>query len=215
MQDLGSDLEIIRVEANSYEDLLPAQFEFVTSAVAAIWQSHKNALEKFLSTEDNFALILEDDFLIKKNFVEEFLRIKNLKNFDFVQVGFLTINKKELFEIKYSNCFDFILKTLSKFTVIFPNFSKRFSEKFFLLRQIGKPFHLVLDDVRPGAHAYIVSRHFASKVISLNDPTFLSADLFYMSLAQMRTFDMARLRKSIVEQSGSASSIKSRFLSQE
>jgi hypothetical protein len=70
------------------------------------------------------------------------------------------------------------------------------------------PSGFVSDDVRSGAHAYIVSRNFAKILISLNEPAFLTVDGLYSALAWDKYFRMIRVRHSLIDQSNSPSSIK-------
>jgi GR25 family glycosyltransferase involved in LPS biosynthesis len=206
--------EFERIDAVSKIEISPkseASRKYITDSVLAIWESHKKAFRKFLDTEDEYALILEDDFrLIKKiKFLcESWMADQKL---DFFQVGYLVTRNKELLDIKYANIADLALKSAHHISNSEIFKVGTVANKFRVKSQQGIRFKTVLDDIRPGAHAYVVSRKFAEESLSLNDPAFLSTDLFFMSLGQMRTFRMGRIRISRIGQSDSSSSVEKRF----
>lgn len=66
---------------------------------------------------------------------------------------------------------------------------------------------LIYHSFEPGTHCYVISKEFARVVTSINNPTFLGADLMFMAIAKSRNFRVVRLSKSQVGQSNSPSSI--------
>jgi hypothetical protein len=78
--------------------------------------------------------------------------------------------------------------------------------------QENVPWGVVPNHIRPGGQSYIVSRRFASAALSMNTPTFNTTDAFYMSLGDVRTFRMYRMRKNLIKQSNSPSSVEQRFI---
>jgi GR25 family glycosyltransferase involved in LPS biosynthesis len=203
------DFEMKRIEAISPLSQSFTSSDYLANGVTAIWLSHLKAMKAFLDTGDRYALILEDDFLIRNDFNSNIIAVMDKSRLDFLQLGFLKIGVKDNFLILYENMFAGFLKILFKMRTLLPPF---FSEKFFVQRQQGIPMSIIMDAVQPGAHAYVISRHFAISILELNNPPFLSTDLFFISLSQMRSFRMARVRKSKIEQSNSESSIETRFL---
>jgi hypothetical protein len=110
-------------------------------------------------------------------------------------------------DITFYTIRDQILKIMSR--LILPKF---LGAKFLIQEQKNVPFKFIKNDIRAGAHAYFVSKNFAMSMQEINSsPTFLSADQLYMSLGEMRTFNMVRLRKSQINQDSSPSSVINRF----
>jgi GR25 family glycosyltransferase involved in LPS biosynthesis len=203
-------VEIYRVEALTEQNSVSSPF--VTGVISATWQSHQRALKEFLQTSDDFAFILEDDFILLRNWDLENLQICEEFNVDFLQLGFLITNLIDRIQFTLNQFVDLTLKLLNRITYHLPYLTPRLSSKLTVREQSGIPFRLVLNDIRPGAHAYIVSRRFAEAALKINSPEFLSADAVYISMGWMRSFNMLRMRSSHVGQSNSISSINVRFL---
>jgi GR25 family glycosyltransferase involved in LPS biosynthesis len=205
------EIPLIRVDALSKNEVLAEPF--VTSAVAAAWYSHKKAMSFFLGTDDEYALILEDDFVLQSSWSSfDFSKYQSL-DIDFLQIGFLVTTPLDLLEMKIKAAVDLILKILT--WVAHTRFIKKTNlrERVLIREQLNLPFHIVASDIRPGAHAYIVSRKFALAMQQINSPVILSTDALYIALGWMRSFKFARLRKSAVSQSDSVTSIDERFSS--
>ena len=208
-QALG--IPLIRVDAISKHEV-PAE-PFVTSAVAAAWYSHKKAMSSFLATEDKYALILEDDFVLRSRWSNfDFSKYQSL-DIDFLQIGYLVTTPLDLLEMKIKGSADLFLKILTwvSHTRVIKKTNLR--KKVLIREQSDLPFHLVASDIRPGAHAYIVSRSFALAMQQINSPVILSTDALYIALGWMRSFRFVRLRRSVVSQSDSITSIDERFSS--
>jgi len=178
---------------------------FVTPTVDAIWYSHKEAYRNFLSTTKDYCLILEDDFLV--NDLELlFKTIENLIKFDpdLVQVGWLQtgfdiwlLRLNE--EISY-----FLFRLLNRLARFAPRIQNLCLRKMRTRRASQFPASVIPDSFLPGAHGYLISRRFAEGVLKLNDPTFLSADDFLIAITKMRSFNVCRTRKSLIDQSGAS-----------
>jgi GR25 family glycosyltransferase involved in LPS biosynthesis len=203
-----------RIPAISPDRDFAELFPFVTPGIAAIWLSHMKALSTFLATEEEFALILEDDFEIKVGREKFYEMLATSDAFDFLQIGFLVTNAIDAIQFIFHNLKDFFLKTLNKFSKTSMPFSQFIRSKYLVYDQDETHVLIVKHNVRAGAHAYVVNREFAQVLLQLNRPIIFSTDQFYISLATMRSFKMARVRKSIVSQSSSQSSIQKRFTSQ-
>jgi len=184
---------------------------FVTSGVAAIWLSHVKALSAFVDSGEPYGLILEDDFDVKCNLKQMSEALAYRTGQDFLQIGFLITNIVDYIEYRLSNLVDFLAKVLNRFSRIRILPANLLSNKFLVYDQDGVPFQVVTHNVRPGAHAYIVSCNFAQTLVTFNNPILFSADQFYISLAQMRSFRMGRLRKALILQTNSQSSVSQRF----
>lgn len=209
IQSLG--VPLIRVEAVSKNDVLVEPF--VTSAVAAAWYSHKKAMSLFLGTQDEYALILEDDFLLQARWANfEFAKYQSL-DIDFLQIGYLVTTPLDLLEMKIKATADLFLKLLTWVAHTRVMKKTNIRNKVLIREQLNLPLHLVASDIRPGAHAYIVSRKFALAMQQINSPVVLSTDALYIAMGWMRSFKFVRFRKSIISQSDSVTSINERFSS--
>ena len=184
-----------------------------TSGVTAIWKSHRKAMEVFLASPNEFALIFEDDFIVKSwDRLESIIQKSLLCEFDFVQIGYLRTSPFNSVSIFTQNSQDFLLKCLALLSTI-PVLKKReFFSRLLIQEQLGIPLEFVLNDIRAGAHCYLINRKFAEFALGINMPIFLSTDLLYMSLGHMRSLSMSRVRRNVVTQSSSPSSVSERFL---
>jgi GR25 family glycosyltransferase involved in LPS biosynthesis len=203
-------LEIHRVPAVSVESVVVSPY--VTKVIAATWQSHQKAMKIFLESSDEYALIMEDDFVLSTRWALDLLQLSPTLGADFLQIGFLITNSVDRIQITLNGIFDGFLKVLHKLSGFFVFIGNRMGKKLLIREQSGIPFKIVCNDIRPGAHAYIVSRKFAQAASQINSPEFLSADAVYMSMGWMRSFKLLRFRRSLVAQSNSESSITERFL---
>ena len=207
--------EIVRVEAVKMSELDVRIDKYAAPGVAATWASHKLAMELFLNSNEEFALILEDDFLLTKNWqvskpeVEKILKVLNV---DFMQLGYLITSPLDRGYFLLSEAWDLCLKLLSRCKRI-PFVSKiRFFNKLLILEQTNVPWSLVPNFIRPGGQSYVVSRKFAEASKHMNTPAFNTTDGYFLSLGDMRTFNMFRTRKSLINQSNSETSVKQRFV---
>ena len=201
------NLNIVRVGGVSPSEFDPVSNKYLDQTIFAIWLSHKKALKKLIDLGSEHGLILEDDFEPSSNFNLEFLEECAALKFDFCQIGFLQESFWDRIDISFQTLRDQFLKILSRI-----NLPKVLDSKFLIREQDNIPFMFIKNDIRAGAHAYLVSRKFALSMQEINSsPTFLSADLLYMSVGEMRTFNMVRLKKSLIGQDCSPSSVVNRF----
>ena len=202
------NLNLIRIDA------VTAKFDrqsdqLLSSSALACWNSHKKALTMFLDSDQSHCLILEDDFLVKSpsRVFREITRI-NIPEWDFIQIGFLNTGFRDRVSRLMSNVETSVFRIaatigrLNMFRIL------GFSSRLRIQRVQNVPNNCIPDDIRSGAHCFIVSRTLARTLISLNDPAFVTADGLYSALAWDKSFKMIRLRRSAVSQSNSPSSIK-------
>ena len=201
-------LNLIRVDAFP-AIAKPSDGNLLSGSAHACYESHMKALRLFLSSNSKHCLILEDDFIVenRKRLLATISRIQ-LSDWDFVQLGFLNTGLRDRFHrllTNYETAIIRIVETLDR--RFLPN---RFSvsTRLRIKRIRGVPKGFVPDDIRSGAHAYVISRTMAEKVLLFNDPVFLTTDGFYSSLAWDKAFRMIRVGKSFINQSDSPSSIK-------
>ena len=203
-------VELLRVPAIGSTQIPESSGSFVTPTVNACWLSHQKAASLFLASSEEYGLILEDDFVPEGKFSVDHLKIAQANDLDFLQLGFLKTSIGESTSIVVQNAWNTCLQTLGyASSQVKP--LKHFGEKILVSERSGIPQNLVVNDIRAGAHAYILSREFAEFMTQINQPTALSTDALFISLGPMRTLRMARLRRSIVGQSDSPTSITSRF----
>jgi glycosyl transferase family 25 len=208
-------LEYDRVNAIDSRALSGPTSPLVTSGVQGCWESHKICYSNLLASGENYALICEDDLQIKnvKHF-HEALDWATKNNVGLLQIGFLTHGVKNRLLYLYETLEMITFKVIYLITRI-PNLPISFKGIGSRLRvaKYGKTLaSFIPDSFFPGTHCYLISRETAQKILSLNDPQFLSADEFLIALSGMRTLSLYRTRKSVVSQSDSVPSIESRFV---
>ena len=202
--------EAIRIPAINANELNESNYPFVSREVAACFLSHIKALDTFIDSGDMYGLIVEDDFQVLKKFPISLTLM--MGNLNFLQIGFLKTSIFERFAIVYQNIWNFALGILLRLGTQF-NVYQSILHRFLLQERKGVSLAIVLNDVRPGAHAYLVDRKFAMYCRQINNPIALSADALFIAISQMRTVKMGRTRKSYVGQSKSSTSIIQRFKS--
>lgn len=205
---LGFQIErVAAVSSNSIKDL-----DYATAPVHATWLSHQKAMSMFLDTGDDYGLILEDDFVVLNKWTRFDISKFESTHFDLLQIGYLITTPLDYLDFKMNSIFDLFLKILERITSTNSFSNSRFVNRLLLKEQRSVPFAIVCNDIRPGAHAYIVSRNFARAAQKMNIPVALSTDALYIALGWMRSFRFLRTRRSYFSQSDSKTSIDDRFL---
>jgi GR25 family glycosyltransferase involved in LPS biosynthesis len=174
---------------------------YVSLGVAAAWNSHIKALQIFLESDAQYGLIAEDDFQVEneKKF-RAILRDELFLKMDLVQLGFLKPGIDTRIKVFVGNIDRTVFQILGKISLLKPFSKFAFGKRMRVKESHSIPHGFVADDCQPGAHLYIVSRNFATEVIRMNNPQFLSIDDFYCALSKMRTFKMIRPKQSIAGQ---------------
>lgn len=205
-------LPIMRIEALNKNDLEEMDAKFVASGVAATWKSHQLAMATFLETLDEYALIMEDDFLLTRSWhFKNVLRVLELSP-DFFQFGYLVTSPIDRLELTVANFFDVSLKLLKRLCSLSHRLNRRFGSRLLLLEQDGVSWDLIPNDIRAGGQAYLVSRKFAEASKYMNTPAFTSTDGVFMSLGDVRSFRMFRARKVLIAQTNSPTSVEQRYI---
>lgn len=204
-------MDFIRVDACTPEN---TNYPNLTPSVGAIFHSHIVALDEFSKSSFDYALILEDDAHLDK-FIDFSALINHVgSDFDFIQVGFLKNNLIDRLEIIYFNLRKKFILTSFKVARRLLAESKlvQSSRSRLIIREhLTFPSDWVSSNIQAGAHAYIVSKNFATKALEFADNPFLAIDDFYMAMGRMRLLAMYRLKKSKVSQSNLGSDVVSRF----
>ncbi len=204
-------LPINRVEAVRMDSLLETEL-YVAPGVAATWKSHQFAMAKFLESNDQFALILEDDFLITKKWNLEQLKMALDLQPDFFQLGYLVTGPLDRIDLYLKNVFDLALKLLQRACTLSRFVNSRFGSRLLIREQVGLAKSILPNDIRAGGQAYVVSRKFALAAQEMNTPAFTSADGMFMTLGDVRSFRMFRFRNSLINQTDSVTSVSQRYL---
>jgi GR25 family glycosyltransferase involved in LPS biosynthesis len=202
-------LSLVRIEAVNAEEFTVAP-SFVTKGALACWESHRLAMRTLINSSYDFALILEDDFqVLEPNLLKRLLDYPvKFEGIDIFQFGYLVNDYKECIDLLFKNVENFLFSLLGKVNLSLLGINISFSNRLRVRRKLKFPFTWVSDDFRAGAHAYLISKDAAKRILNLNEPTFLTTDAFFVSLNSVRAFHICRSRKSLVGQIDSPSSIK-------
>ena len=198
---------IQRISAVSAADI-EREEPYVPSGVAATWRSHQKAMQAHIDSQAAYALILEDDFLLRRDIKQVLDQIVDFGCFDLVQLGYLSPSLLRRFIRYLIGMRDVFLKLLHRVHRI-TNYVGL--EKLVISEQRGVPLSIVLNDIQAGGQSYLVSRKFSEAVQEMNNPSFLSADGMLMALSETRTFKVGRTRTNFIKQSDSVSSVQQRF----
>lgn len=201
-------LQSTRISAVSFTEVEGSMF--LTPPVLACWKSHLKTYSALIASDFDYALVLEDDFLIiKPKRFSRLLQSRQIEKHDLMQIGFLLPG---MFN-RLRWCFEELEKIVF---YTFGHFSKTIGLKSFLPRlRIAEANYSSLrytqSSFLPGTHAYLINKKMAAALIQL-DSSHLSADEFFIALSKMRSFRMARVWRSLITQSNSAPSINVRFV---
>jgi GR25 family glycosyltransferase involved in LPS biosynthesis len=204
-------VSIIRVEAVDQDLKELSDLPYVAKGVAATWLSHQKAAAEFLKTDSEFAIILEDDFLLLRKFKVPSIDLLTHLGADFVQLGYLRVTPWESLDVTISNTRDRVLRVIHWITKSRWGSRNKYQKRLLIQERVGVPPNLVPVDIRPGGHCYVISRRMGEAMQVLNSPIIFSADELFVSISKMRAFRMFRVRKSLVRQSDSVTSVSARF----
>ena len=160
-KNLGIEYRVIQA-VDKYS--IPAdKLDFLAPEVVANWESHMKVYREFLKSDKKFALVLEDDFTLSHKFNHKFFTNQKIFYFDFVQIGYLKMIWADHIAIRFQNSRDLLFKILNYFSLKFQ--IKFLRSKLLIREQANIPFKFVLNDIRAGSHAQIVSRNFAKNML--------------------------------------------------
>lgn len=205
-------LDFERIDAISTNSILLKSPQFVSLGVEACWESHKLCYESLLNSDEEYALICEDDIeILNANLVLKTIRWAIENKVDIVQIGFLVHGLKNRFLYIHGTLEMIFFKVLYLATTSLPWAHSKITLRLRVASYGKTPVTYIPDSFFPGTHCYLISRNAARKILLLNNPQFLSADEFFISLSGMRAFSIFRNRKSAVGQNKSEPSIQDRF----
>ena len=180
--------------------------DFVTAPVAGCWQSHIKIYREIIKNEISLAVVLEDDTRIDTEFLKVLDTCKTAiidAEIDILQIGYVSTSYWESFAFRVQDLMWFfevyMLYALAK--ILKKGIASRFVKRIRVRRAVetvnfSRKIGIGLlrpDNFRAGTHAYLISGKFARLAANFNlEPQLFSADLFYMSLSQMCTFQIWR-----------------------
>jgi GR25 family glycosyltransferase involved in LPS biosynthesis len=212
LNSLDIDFEIVKA-VDKYE-LRESENNFLPIDIERIWRSHLKCLEIASKYHNEYTMIVEDDANLAFDSIELASIVSEISKIDigFLQIGFLKLNPIDSLSILSRNIYDSLIRKgwlegiLKRFG--FLEMSRALNQPW--RKQI--PDRYILNDVRYGAHCYLINSKLAQKFLMANNPPFLSIDDFFVSISRMKSFRMCRLRKSLAEQNNSPTSVTKRFL---
>ena len=179
--------------------------------VAACWLSHQKVAELFLSSGDEYALVLEDDAILDLRIMELVNKESELSavGLDLFQVGYniqadrvSSGHKDSYLRMKLMS-----LCLVDRLIANIPFMRSDFCNTHTIHTALGLPRPCVIGLFETGTHAYIMSRKLAQLIVRFNNPVLLPADVALCELAKLDYIKMARPSHTYSNQSDSASSI--------
>lgn len=204
------ELSVKFVEAVESGSIDPANLGFLTAPALACWKSHLKAFNLVANSKNHMCLILEDDFEFKDfHKIQRILRNIDLKDWDIIQIGFLTHDFKEWISIKLQNLEFLLFALIARLSTKIWLENEGLNKKLRVRRAKNVPLSFVPDDLRAGAHAYIIGEKCARDMImEHSEQRVLTSDGLLIATNWTKPYKTLRLRKSLVRQISSKSSIK-------
>lgn len=179
--------------------------------IAACWMSHQGVAQKFLESDAEFCLVLEDDLSLTKDSISALNQLwyQNFQHLDLLQIGFCVNHNKLSNRVVYSRLIRTtnLLERLRLFSVPWIQQILKIIYGYRISHLEGIKYCVAENSFELGTHAYLISRKFAEKMISFNRPVYLPADLAIMEIVKTGKFQSFRLIRSLINQSESPSSI--------
>jgi GR25 family glycosyltransferase involved in LPS biosynthesis len=204
------DIPIERFSAVDGQDLPESELRS-PSPVAACWMSHQEVARKFLESEAEYCLVLEDDLALTEESINALNQLWKMEfeDLDLLQIGFCVSNNQLSNRVVY-NRQRHIVNILLKFKLLSAPLTQRLLQKVYgykicYLEKLD--LSVAVDTFELGTHAYLISRRFAEVMVSFNRPVYLPADLAMMEIVKTAEFQSFRLIQSLIDQSASPSSI--------
>jgi GR25 family glycosyltransferase involved in LPS biosynthesis len=168
------------------------------------------ALRELVDSGYEYGLILEDDFAVKN--VSRFKRVlieAGEIDWDICQIGFLNNGVRSKIDLLLANFESYFFVFLANLATRYSKFSAKVGNRLRVRRAQNIGFHFAVDDLRAGAHAYFIKTDIAKIILrDYENQKLLTTDGFLISTNWTRPFKSLRLKKSVVGQSNSKSSIR-------
>jgi GR25 family glycosyltransferase involved in LPS biosynthesis len=197
-----------RISAINGAELNLDRNSILSPGAIGCYKSHLEAYKIFIKSGASHALILEDD-LVGDNF-GEYLRkfeFSQLTNVDVLQVGYLNRGLRHKFDVRLVNLESRLFKILSILSAKSTFIKKAIGDRMRIKQYTNAPNQFIPDDFRSGCHSYFISKAMAKWVLEQGEPKFLTIDSLFGCLQWAHHFQIYRLRKSVVGQTDSPSSI--------
>jgi len=186
--------QIVAIDRKQVGKLIGTANQHYFQGVVACKRSHFKAYKLFLQSENHFACILEDDFVLSKECTTDLFYdlVGNMtkRQINFLQIGFLPFG----YSIRgYPN---YVLRII-RFPISYLTNT---------VRKFLGDMPMVHGKIKPGSHAYIIDRDTAKYLLSESKHNLkLPLDLWLSDLGGKQIFApqkifFSRLRKSIVAQ---------------
>lgn len=191
----------LRVEAVQAESLVEkSKFSF-RHATEACWASHLKALRYLLEHDSEYAVILEDDFIIEDpDKFKQILNELNKYSFDLVQLGYLNIGIINRLNKALENFQTRLLRALVLAAKLGAPFLKGILKRSRIQLMLQTPKGFVPNSFLPGAHAYIISRRLAEYILRDYSTFLLPVDGFYNAISKAGGVRSFRISRSLVGQ---------------
>lgn len=203
-------IEVKFISAIDSHSLSVQKETFLTPQATACWLSHLKAMQELTDSGHDFGLILEDDFTVKR--ISKFkstIENTNMNQWDLIQIGFLNIGIRSRIDTLFANLENLLFYILAKLVKKFSWVSDSIGDRLRVKRAEDVPWGYVPDDLRAGAHAYLITSKMAETLLKdYRNQNVLTADGFLIATNWTRPFRTLRLKKSLVGQTNSISSIK-------
>ena len=132
-----------------------------------------------------------------------------MKQWDLIQIGFLNIGIRSRIDTLFANLESLLFYILARLSKRFSWISDSIGDRLRVKRAEDVPWGYVPDDLRAGAHAYLITSKMAETLLKdYRNQNVLTADGFLIATNWTRPFRTLRLKKSLVGQTNSISSIK-------
>jgi GR25 family glycosyltransferase involved in LPS biosynthesis len=202
-------LEFQRIQAVSSKDIFD-RLGLLSPAAAGCWHSHILAMKEIIDQDLQYGIVAEDDILVSNpKKLYRLLENPEILNIDMLQIGWLQHGIKDRLLILLLNLESILFITLAKFTVQSNFLDKKIGSRLRVTRAKYLPnFRFVSDDFKSGGHFYLISNSMAQEIVSLELEPIIPIDSFLAVMALSRRFRIYRLRRSLVSQTNSISSIK-------
>lgn len=209
-KSLSLEIPIERFSAVDGQDLSKSELRTPPS-VTACWMSHQDVAQKFLESDAEFCLILEDDLALTKDSISALNQLwhQNFQDLDLLQIGFCVSQNQLSNRVVYSRqCHT--VNILRQVKLLSAPLTQRLLKKIYGYKiSYSEKLNLSVaaNTFELGTHAYLISRRFAEMIVSFNRPVYLPADLAMMEIVETGQFQSFRLICSLINQSESPSSI--------
>ena len=199
-------LSSTRVEATDAREFTESRSVFISNAAYACGLSHKAALRAFLAADSDYGIIVEDDLIIKSvKKVENAFEEAAVHQLDLLQVGFIRAGLSDNFDLFVANSTSVFCKIVNR---CFAKIGIASIQRLRFQRNQSLGFNLVPDDIRAGAHCYLISKRLAKELVLIIENSNNTFDGLLMSIGLNRKYRVARYLDSAASQSLMKSDIK-------